>query len=485
MIRVLYATRLLLLDLLRRRIALVLLFVVPALFNAVVLVTTASRDVEVTLGSLAEPLERTSVPGFDKLAEVFEDLGARTVDERRLSLVFLGVAAVSFLACFFAFNLVHKRRDVDARLVLAGFPAHEVLLAKLLVLLGIVSVLAGFETGILWPWALPKQPWLVASGFFAGGFVYGCLGMLVGSLVKNELEGIFAMVFLTNIDAGWLQNPIYYAHSQRQGLIRSLPGYGPVQLACVGAFTDETPHGVLTRTLLWAALVVGIVMLGFWLRIRPPHHRGPRGRLIRHYAKVMLGAYAIWFLSFEMIGRYAARLHTVDLTSAWDRATPLVPAFVWPYEACYLLPILALFVIHDWDRFNVAVVALLFANLTAFVVYVTVPIAFPRPELGTSLAERVLAAEYAADFHPGANKLPSMHVAMSWIMVAAMWRQSRRWVDVALAVLLALITVAPVFVKQHLWIDVVFGVPWGIASYFVARAAYKRAPQALVRVLTP
>ena len=482
------AARLLLKDLLRRRITLLLLFVVPALFDAVVLATTTSRPVDVVLGTLAEPpLEESGVPGLDRLASLFVDHGTRTLDERRLSLVFLGLAAVSFLACFLAFNLTHKRRDADARLVHAGYRAHEVLLAKLAVLLGLVSVLAIYETAILWPWVVPHQVVLLATGFFFGGFIYGCLGMLVGAIANQELEGIFVIVMLTNIDAGWLQNPIYYAHSQRQGLIRALPGYGPVQLAVVGAFTDESPHGALSRAGAWAAAALVLALVAFAIRIRP---RGERN-LRWHYAKVLFVAYAIWFAAFELVGRYAATLHTMDLSSAWDRALPVVPTFVWPYEAAYVLPLLALVVLEDWHRFNVALVAFLIANLTAFVVYVAVPIAYARPELGSSLAERVLAMEYAADFHPGANKLPSMHVAMSWIMVRAMWGQRKnKLVDAGLAVLLGLITVAPVLVKQHLIVDVVVGVPWGLASYWAAGRIYRRlakaapAREALARVFS-
>ncbi|HEY1954224.1 MAG TPA: phosphatase PAP2 family protein [Polyangiaceae bacterium] len=471
--RVTTAARLLLKDLLRRRIAVLLLFVVPALFDAVVLATTASRSIRVTLGTLADAVEPTGIAAFDRLGSLFLDAGVRTVDERRLSLVFLGTAAVSFLACFLAFNLAHRRREADARLVHAGYRAHEVLLAKLIVLVGLVLLLAIYETAILSPWVAPRQVGLVVAGLFFGGIIYGCLGMLVGALVKQELEGIFLIVLLTNIDAGWLQNPIYYAHSQRQGLIRSLPGYAPVQLAVVGALTGDAPHGTLSRALVWTAVALAAALFAFGARIRPA--RPERARLRWHYANVLVVAYAIWFGAFELVGRWAATLHTVDLTSAWDRAVPLVPAFVWPYEATYVLPLLSLVVMRDWHRFNVALVAFVIANLTAFVLYVLVPIAYARPELGSSLAERVLAMEYAADFHPGANKLPSMHVAMSWIMVCAMWGQAKnRLVDAGLAILLALITVAPIFVKQHLIIDVVAGVPWGLGSYWVAERAYRR-----------
>ena len=483
--RVFVAARLLMKDLLRRRIALLLLFVVPALFDAVVLATTASRNVDVTLGSLVEDFEATGTPA-DKMAALFVDDGTRTLDERKLSLVFLGAAAVSFLACFLAFNLVHKRRDVDRRLVLAGYRAHEVLVAKLLVLLSIVALLAVYESLILSPWVVPKHFGGLALGLFFGGWIYGCLGMLVGALVRGELEGVFVIVFLTNIDAGWLQNPIYFAHSQSKALIRSLPGYGPVQLAVASAFTDDAPN-VLGRAIVWTVIALASSLFAFGLRIAPSQ------KLVWHYAKVLVLAYAIWLGTFEIVGRYAATLHTHDLSSALDRATPLVPAFVWPYEACYVMPLASLFVMKDWHRFNIALVAFVVANITAFVVYLALPVAYARPELGHSLAEKVLAMEYAADFHPGANKLPSMHVAMSWIMVSAMWRQARRrWVDFALAALAALITVAAVFVKQHLWIDVIFGVPWGFASYAIAGAIYRRrvspdhtARQALVRFFVP
>jgi hypothetical protein len=183
----------------------------------------------------------------------------------------------------------------------------------------------------------------------------------------------------------------------------------------------------------------------------------------------------------------------VDPTSSWDRALPLVAGFVWPYEACYALPFLSLFIIRDWHRFNVAILAILVANVAAFVMYLALPVAFPHPDLGAGLSERVLAFEYAADFHPGANKLPSMHVAMSWIMVRASWGQARsRSVDAGLAVLLALLTVAPVFVKQHLLVDVVLGVPWGLAAYWAAGKWYERAvhkgesaPEGLAIALAP
>ncbi|MCC6899317.1 MAG: phosphatase PAP2 family protein [Polyangiaceae bacterium] len=193
------------------------------------------------------------------------------------------------------------------------------------------------------------------------------------------------------------------------------------------------------------------------------------------YAGVSLAAYTLWFGTFFAVGRYAATLPTIDPTSALDRRIPLVVELVWIYELCYLMPFLALVILRDWHRFNVALVALAIANGAAFVVYLTVPIAFPRPALGTGWADRVLAFEYAADFQPGANKLPSMHVAIAWILACAMRGQHpRRAVGLALWLLAALISASTLFVKQHIVIDVAVGIPWGLGAWLLAKRLYPK-----------
>src|SRR4029079_8952524 len=110
----------------------------------------------------------------------------------------------------------------------------------------------------------------------------------------------------------------------KQSLIRALPGYGPVQLAVVGALTDDAPQGVFSRAAVWAAIALVASLVVFWLRIRPARqNRSEHARLVWHYAKVLVVAYAIWLGLFELVGRYAATLHPRDLSSAWDHATPL------------------------------------------------------------------------------------------------------------------------------------------------------------------
>ncbi len=191
------------------------------------------------------------------------------------------------------------------------------------------------------------------------------------------------------------------------------------------------------------------------------------------YLKASLVVYAAWILAFECVGRYAATLPTRDVTLGLDGAIPFVAAFIWPYELCYIFPFLPLLALEDWHRFNRAILAFLLANVTAYAVYVLYPIAFPRPELGASLSDLVLGLEYKVDFYPGANKLPSLHVAFAWIVFLACRRQRlSRAGDAAVFLTAALITVATLFVKQHIVLDAAAGVAWGFGAWAVAGRAY-------------
>ncbi len=46
------------------------------------------------------------------------------------------------------------------------------------------------------------------------------------------------IVLLANIDAGWLQNPLFYAEAENQIIIRFLPAFFPAQTSIIAAFSD-------------------------------------------------------------------------------------------------------------------------------------------------------------------------------------------------------------------------------------------------------
>lgn len=199
----------------------------------------------------------------------------------------------------------------------------------------------------------------------------------------------------------------------------------------------------------------------------------------RFYFKTSLLFYLAWILVFEAVGKLAATLPTRDLTLGLDRMIPVAAFFVWPYELCYLFPFLPLLLLKDWHLFNRAILAVILANLAAYVVYFALPISYPRPELGTSLADAVLRWEQDFDFKPGANKLPSLHVAFAWLVFIICRKQGLK--KPAQALILAgamLISVSTLFTKQHILLDVVFGIVWAFVAWAVAGFLYPRVADA-------
>lgn len=194
-----------------------------------------------------------------------------------------------------------------------------------------------------------------------------------------------------------------------------------------------------------------------------------------YYIKVSLLAYLIWIIVFEAIGFYAVALPTKDVTLPLDRHIPLISGFIWPYLLCYVFPFLPLVVVKDWHRFNKAFLAILLANAAAFLVYLLLPIAFPRPNLGSSLSDRALALQFQYDFKPGANKLPSLHVTYAWIVYLVCRKQGLSRFREGLIFLTAmLISVSTLFVKQHVLLDVLTGAAWAFAAWFAAGLLYPR-----------
>lgn len=193
----------------------------------------------------------------------------------------------------------------------------------------------------------------------------------------------------------------------------------------------------------------------------------------KFYLKIILGVYFIWLIFFEAVGRYASVLPTRDFTSYVDRQIPFIPGFVWPYVLCYVFPFLPLFVIKDWHRFNRALLSIILANLSAFIVYLSIPISFPRPELGQSLSERLLSFIYGVDFHPGANKLPSLNVTFTWIIYLVCYKQRLGRLGESIILFFAvLISLSALFVKQHIILDVLAGVFWAFGSWKLAGFLY-------------
>ena len=236
-------------ELLRNRLILVLAALVPLLSFGVAVAATHDRLVAVRLARAPTP-------------ELL------MVSERSQALLFLGIAAVGLMGAFFGASLVQRRVEVNRRLVLCGYRTSELVVAKLGVLLLIIVVSALYTLGLLLLLLEVERPLGVLAGFGLAAFVYGAYGLCVGTIFRRDLETVFAILLLINIDAGWLQNPLYYLHARSPWLVESLPGHLPAQTAFLAALTT---HSILETTglaLLYGTAFLAIALMVYGMRMR-------------------------------------------------------------------------------------------------------------------------------------------------------------------------------------------------------------------------
>jgi hypothetical protein len=233
----------------RRRIVIISLLVIPVVFLSVVELTTSLRIIQFRLASLNE---NTFIQE----------------SQRGISLVFFSVTSTGFLVSFLALNLIQTDSDVNRRLVICGYHPIELLLSKLFSLLLMIlsiAVYIGLLTSAFF--SVSHIPMYIFSLTLIG-FVYGCYGLAIGSMIKGELEGIFLIVLLANIDVGWLQNPTFFAEAQNKMIIRYLPGYFPSQSALVAAFTDYPGFNPRVYSILYGSGFLVLSMLVFYNKMR-------------------------------------------------------------------------------------------------------------------------------------------------------------------------------------------------------------------------
>lgn len=238
-------------DLARNRaVAGVFLIAPPALY-LLIEVTTGARPIPFQLHSAGDAL--------------------LTAPERDLSMLFIAMAVISGLSAFLCFTMVAHPASADRRLVFEGYRPSELLAGKTAVLGVAAAIVAVYVTALLPFFFQPKRAAGVFAGFLLTALVYGAVGMAIGAVVRRELEGILLILLLVNVDAGWLQNPVFYAHAQNRELIRWLPGHHAGQVTMLSAFTESALAAEIARSLLYTLCVLVLAAAAYGRRVRVAH----------------------------------------------------------------------------------------------------------------------------------------------------------------------------------------------------------------------
>jgi hypothetical protein len=235
--------------LIRQKIVMILLLIIPAFFLTIVQLTTSNRILPFQLASVGD--------------DVFIN-----ISENGISFIFFAVASTGFLVAFLALNLIQKNNAVNRRLIICGYHPIELLISILLTLFLVIVFIAMYVGVLTNAFFTIEHIGRFIFGLVLIGFVYGSYGMLVGSLIKMELEGILMIVLLVNIDVGWLQNPLFYAEAQNQAIIKFLPAYFPSQTAIISAVTDYSATTATINGSLYGLVFLIFSMLIFFYKMR-------------------------------------------------------------------------------------------------------------------------------------------------------------------------------------------------------------------------
>jgi ABC-2 type transport system permease protein len=250
---ILQAFRLIFIEILRNRIIVLLFFLIPVIFYLIAWLTLSSDPIMFILGSITEK-------------------PVITVIQQDLGIVFIGLAANGLIASFLALYIMQKDTYAKKRLILCGYRPTEIIISSMLVVISsmlIIGLFVSFLGLILFD---PKHIPGVFAGFFLCAWIYGGYGLLIGTIVKRELEGILFIVLLANLDIGWLQNPIYYATAQSKTIIEWLPAFYPSQVTITSAFSDFPAGKPVILSVVYGSVFVLMALLIFYLKIRISKH---------------------------------------------------------------------------------------------------------------------------------------------------------------------------------------------------------------------
>lgn len=156
--------------------------------------------------------------------------------------------------------LMGTSADADARLVVAGYRAHEVVLARLGLLVAIASVATGVSVGVMLTSFSPEALGWFVVGVGLTALIYGMVGVLAG-VVLDRLAGVYLILFGSMIDLFVFQNPLA---TDAPSVATLLPGHYPLQVAMAAGFTGSVDLTHLALTLVYLTVLTALGTAAFY-----------------------------------------------------------------------------------------------------------------------------------------------------------------------------------------------------------------------------
>jgi hypothetical protein len=160
--------------------------------------------------------------------------------------------------------LMHSSAVADSRLVVAGYRAHQVILARLALLVGVAAVATGVSVGVMLTAFDPEQVGWFVLGTGLTALIYGMVGVLAGVLLAR-ITGVYLILFGSMIDLFIFQNPLA---TDPPDTAQFLPGHYPLRVVMEAGFTGSVELSAIGWTLLYLGGLTAIATGAFYREMR-------------------------------------------------------------------------------------------------------------------------------------------------------------------------------------------------------------------------
>jgi hypothetical protein len=205
------------------------------------------------------------------------------VDGHDLTLVTAGLSAITLITGFVVFAAVRRSLPFDRRLVLSGYQHSALIAAKTTAALAQAVGIGAYAAAVMLVFWRPAGIWAIAAAFILGAATYAAFGLLIGVLVRGDLEGFFLVIMISMLDT-FLENPVDNPLANK-AILKFFPSYAPTQFAAAGAFHHQVLASMAALSLAWTAAFALLGLAVLRLRLpqlaRRPHQASSTSRQAR------------------------------------------------------------------------------------------------------------------------------------------------------------------------------------------------------------
>lgn len=173
--------------------------------------------------------------------------------------------SAAFLAGALGFFQTASSRQADYRLARAGFGALRVASARLAAAFALTLVVTGAALLALWLKQPIPHPWHTAVAILAYAVIYLGIGTAVGVVIKDELAGSLAVVFIFMLDV--FSGPGMAPRPTGIGILLTPSRYAGELVLRAGA-GQGSPAGDWWQAGLSVLIALSVALAVFWLAAR-------------------------------------------------------------------------------------------------------------------------------------------------------------------------------------------------------------------------